>query len=129
MKNLDKLLLCIIIFIKAEIDELNAARVQEEVEREWRRREKEEVLKKLETQERLKKSREEQINDKRVMQAMEMAREKQEFHKVLSVQKKAVQKETQEREKRLKEKLKHRTEILKQVVVVVVVFLIKITIF
>ncbi|XP_012273259.1 cilia- and flagella-associated protein 45 [Orussus abietinus] len=101
--------------VQAQIDEINAARVQEEVEREWRRKEKEEALKKAEAQKMLKIAREEQINNKRIMQALEIERDRQEFEKVLAVQKEAFCREAQEKQKKQQQSLIHRSEILKQV--------------
>ncbi|XP_029675215.1 cilia- and flagella-associated protein 45-like [Formica exsecta] len=100
---------------QARIDEINAARVQEEVEREWRQREKEEALKKLEAQRTLQKDREEQINNKRVMQATEIERDRREFEKIVRVQRAAFCKEKKELEQKQQQILIHRNEILKQV--------------
>lgn len=100
---------------QARIDEINAARVQEEVEREWRQREKEEALKKLEAQRVLQKDREEQINNKRIMQATEIERDKREFEKIVRVQRAAFCKEKKELEQKQQQILIHRNEILKQV--------------
>lgn len=100
---------------QAQIDEINAARVQEEVEREWRQREKEEALKKLEVQRILQRNREEQINNKRVMQAIEIERDRREFEKIVRVQRAAFCKEKKELEQKQQQILIHRNEILKQV--------------
>ncbi|XP_048509183.1 cilia- and flagella-associated protein 45-like isoform X2 [Athalia rosae] len=101
--------------VQATIDELNAARIQEEVEREWRRKEKEEVIRRMEEQRRMKESRDEQINNKRIMQAMEIERDKRDFQRVLIVQKEALCREKKERERRHHEAMLHRSAILKQV--------------
>ncbi|XP_046596388.1 cilia- and flagella-associated protein 45 isoform X1 [Neodiprion lecontei] len=101
--------------VQATIDEMNAARIQEEVEREWRRKEKEEALKRIEDQRRMKESRDDQINNKRIMQAMEIERDKREFQRVLVVQKEALCREAKERERKHHEAMRHRSEILKQV--------------
>ncbi|KYQ57321.1 Coiled-coil domain-containing protein 19, mitochondrial [Trachymyrmex zeteki] len=101
--------------LQAQIDEINAARVQEEVEREWRQKEKEEALKKLEAQKILQKQREEQINNKRIMQAIEIERERQEFERIVRVQKAAFCREKKELEQKQQQALIHRSEILKQV--------------
>ncbi|XP_050460145.1 cilia- and flagella-associated protein 45-like [Cataglyphis hispanica] len=100
---------------QAQIDEINAARVQEEVEREWRQREKEEALKKLEAQRILQRDRKEQINNKRVMQAIEIERDRREFEKIVHVQRAAFCKEKKELEQKQQQILIHRNEILKQV--------------
>ncbi|KAJ8679865.1 hypothetical protein QAD02_015652 [Eretmocerus hayati] len=101
--------------VQAQIDELNASRVTEEVEREWRRREKEEALKKIENLEKLRDSRQKQIERKIQLQAMEMEREKREFEKILALQREALCREEKQREKKKREALKHRSEILRQV--------------
>ncbi|XP_029043140.2 cilia- and flagella-associated protein 45-like [Osmia bicornis bicornis] len=97
------------------IDELNAARIQEEVEREWRQKEKEEALRRAEVQKALKEEREKQINNKRIMQAIELERERREFEKIVHVQKEAFCREQKEIEKKQRQALIHRSEILKQV--------------
>ena len=62
-------------FGQERIDEIECARIQEEVEREWRQKEKEEALRRAEVQRALKEEREKQINNKRIMQAIELERE------------------------------------------------------
>lgn len=100
---------------QAQIDEINAARVQEEVEREWRQKEKEEALKRLEAQRILQREREEQINNKRVMQAIEIERNRREFEKIVRMQRAAFCREKKELEQKQQQTLIHRSEILKQV--------------
>ena len=101
--------------MQAQIDEINAARVQEEVEREWRRKEKEEALKKLEALRILQKEREVQVNNKRIMQAIEIERERREFERIVRVQQASFSKEKKELEQKQQQALIHRSEILKQV--------------
>ncbi|KAL6260197.1 hypothetical protein P5V15_007732 [Pogonomyrmex californicus] len=101
--------------LQAQIDEINAARIQEEVEREWRQKEKEEALKRLEAQRILQKEREEQINNKRIMQAIEIERDRREFEKIVRVQRAAFCREKKELEQKQQQALIHRSEILKQV--------------
>ncbi|KYN39082.1 Coiled-coil domain-containing protein 19, mitochondrial [Trachymyrmex septentrionalis] len=101
--------------VHAQIDEINAARVQEEVEREWRRKEKEEALKKLEALRILQKEREVQVNNKRIMQAIEIERERREFERIVRVQQASFSKEKKELEQKQQQALIHRSEILKQV--------------
>lgn len=101
-----------------QIDEINAARVQEEVEREWREKEKKEALKKLETQKILQREREEQINTKRIMQAIEIERERREFENIIRVQQTSFCKEKKELEQKQQQALIHRSEILKQVCII-----------
>ncbi|KAF7418351.1 hypothetical protein HZH68_001004 [Vespula germanica] len=101
--------------LQAQIDAINADRIQEEVEREWRRKEKEEAMKKIETIQDLRKGREEQIKNKKLIQAIEIDREKREFERILRVQKEAFCHDKKNREKKQQEALVHRSEILKQV--------------
>ncbi|KOC58900.1 Coiled-coil domain-containing protein 19, mitochondrial [Habropoda laboriosa] len=101
--------------LQKRIDELNAARIQEEVERQWRQKEKEEALKKAEAQKSLMEEREKQISSKRLMQAIELERERCEFEKIVRVQKEAFCREQKELEKKHRQALLHRSEILKQV--------------
>ncbi|XP_043261259.1 cilia- and flagella-associated protein 45 [Colletes gigas] len=101
--------------IQIRIDELNAARIQEEVEREWRRKEKEKALKRAEAQKFLIEEREKQILNKRIMQAIELERERREFEKIVRVQKEAFCRDQEQLEKKQRQALIHRSEILKQV--------------
>ncbi|CAL7950302.1 unnamed protein product [Xylocopa violacea] len=101
--------------VQGRLEELNAARVQEEVERQWRQKEKEEALKKAKAQKSLMKEREKQLNNKRIMEEMELERERREFEKIVRVQKEAFCREQKERENKQRRALKHRSEILKQV--------------
>lgn len=100
------------------IDEINAVRIQEEVEREWRRKEKEEVMKKLEVQKLLWKEREEQINSKRIIQANEIERNRREFEKIVREQETAFCREKKELEHKQQQALIHHNEILEQVCII-----------
>ncbi|RLU21710.1 hypothetical protein DMN91_006086 [Ooceraea biroi] len=101
--------------LQMHIDEINAIRIQEEVEREWRLKEKEEMLKKLNAQKMLWKEREEQINNKRIMQAIEIERDRREFEKIVCEQETALDREKKELEQKQEQTLIHRNEILKQI--------------
>ena len=94
---------------------MSAARIQEEIERQWRQKEKEEALKRAEAQKLLMEERKKQINNKRVMEAIELERERREFEKIVRVQKEAFCREQKELEKKQRQALIHRSEILKQV--------------
>lgn len=94
---------------------MSATRIQEEVERQWRQKEKEEALKRAEAQKLLIEERKKQINNKRVMEAIELERERREFEKIVRVQKEAFCREQKELEKKQRQALIHRSEILKQV--------------
>lgn len=67
---------------QAMFEEMNARRVQEEVERAWRIKEIEQARKKKEELRQLHLAREKQIEDIRRAQAIELARDEQEFHQV-----------------------------------------------
>lgn len=64
-------------------DEIRARRNQEAAAREWRRKEKEETLKKLEEEEKLKAARLVQMTHKDHLQSIEARRERAEFERVL----------------------------------------------
>lgn len=98
-----------------KIDELNATRIQEEVERNWRKREKEDAIKKLEIREKLALARQEQINNRKLLQAMEIERDRREFEKIISIQKEAICREKIENEEKKLNANNHRIQILKQV--------------
>ncbi|XP_050528845.1 cilia- and flagella-associated protein 45 isoform X2 [Daktulosphaira vitifoliae] len=68
--------------LQAAKDELNALRVRDAVEREWRRKEHEEALKKVKEEEELKEARRQQIEDQKRNYAFEIQREKEEFDKI-----------------------------------------------
>nr|CAD7259351.1 unnamed protein product [Timema shepardi] len=101
--------------LQAEMDELNAQRIQDEVEREWRKKEREAAKKKAEEDIAMKKARELQIQDRRRMQALEIAREKKEFESVLKVQIESAEKSKLENLKKKNETEAYRSAILKQI--------------
>lgn len=71
---------------QAEKDALRAKRNQEEAEREWRRKEKEEAEKKKATEEMLRRAREDQVKNKEHFLAVQAARDRAEFERVLKAQ-------------------------------------------
>lgn len=95
-------------------------RVREEVEREWRQKEKEAGLKRLMDQKVLQKERLEQINNKRIMQAIEIERDRLEFEKILYEQRAVSCEEKKELERRRQQALILRNEILKQVSILLI---------
>ncbi|XP_014223139.1 cilia- and flagella-associated protein 45 [Trichogramma pretiosum] len=101
--------------LQAQIEELNATRIQEEVEREWRRKEKEEAIKKADSQKKLKIARDDQLQWKIKIQAMEIEREKREYESILALQKEALCREQKIQEMKKRQAMVHRSEILKQV--------------
>lgn len=73
-------------------------------------------MKRAETLKRLKNARDQQIDNKMRLQAMEVERERREFEKIVAMQKEALCREEKELEKKRRQALKHRSEILKQVI-------------
>ncbi|CAI2738513.1 unnamed protein product [Dicrocoelium dendriticum] len=67
----------------AERDALRAKRAAEAREREWRRKEKEEALKKQQTEDELKRARVAQAEERRRLLAIEAGRERAEFERIL----------------------------------------------
>ncbi|XDV28641.1 hypothetical protein PO909_031872, partial [Leuciscus waleckii] len=85
---------------KAEQNEIRARRNQEEAAREWRRKEKEQTMKKLGEEEKLKAARLEQITHKDHMVAIEARQERAEFERVLRAQQDLIEKEQGKEEQR-----------------------------
>ncbi|XP_051580988.1 cilia- and flagella-associated protein 45 [Myxocyprinus asiaticus] len=98
---------------KAEQDEIRARRNQEAAAREWRRKEKEEVKKMLEEEERLKAARLEQVTHKEHMLSIEAGRERAEFDRVLRAQQELIKKE-QEKEERHYQQIHRHAEAVRQ---------------
>jgi hypothetical protein len=69
--------------LQAEKDALRAKREQERKEREWREKEKQEAIKKKNTDEEMKAAREWQIKNKEHFMAVEAAKDRAEFERVL----------------------------------------------
>ncbi|XP_034243067.1 cilia- and flagella-associated protein 45-like isoform X2 [Thrips palmi] len=101
--------------LKSQQDELKALRTQDEVEREWRRKEKEEAIKKAKEEQKLKQARQEQIEHRRSMQALEIAREKQQFERIIRSQQLEAERERLEQIKRQSGLEAYRTAILEQI--------------
>ncbi|XP_057659717.1 cilia- and flagella-associated protein 45-like [Diorhabda carinulata] len=101
--------------MKATMDELNAVRAQEEKEKEWREKERKEVLRRRKVVEDLKESRNKQIEDIRKAQAVALAREEESLNKVLMMQKMLLDLELKKIERRKEESEKHKEFILKQI--------------
>lgn len=89
--------------------------MHEEVEREWRRKEKEEAIKRAEKLKKIEMDRKEQIYGRRMIQAMEMERDRREFEKILNVQREAICRDEKVRETKEREARRYRSEILRQV--------------
>ncbi|KAL5237785.1 hypothetical protein ACI65C_005195 [Semiaphis heraclei] len=100
---------------QAAKDELNALRTQDKVEREWRRKEREEAIKKIKQNEDLKEARRQQIEGQRECYAFEIQREKEEFDKIIKLNVEELER-TKEFDRQTKLKLdEHRRNLLKQI--------------
>ncbi|XP_072431006.1 cilia- and flagella-associated protein 45 [Chiloscyllium punctatum] len=100
---------------KAEQDALRAKRSQEAAEREWRRKELEDERKKAEITAMLKKSRSDQIRHKQHFLAVQATKERQEFERVLKVQKEQIEKEKKEEEDRRYGRTKYANDLREQI--------------
>ncbi|XP_070551420.1 cilia- and flagella-associated protein 45-like isoform X2 [Ptychodera flava] len=100
---------------QAEKDALRAKRNQEQLEREWRKKEKEEALKKAETEQMLKDAREIQVANKEHFLAVQAARERAEFERVLLAQREQMEKEKDEEQKVHMRKMTHAEDVRKQI--------------
>jgi len=72
---------------QAEQDALKARRNQEEAEREWRKKERRDAMKKMENDAMMRKARLEQVENKEHFMAVQALRERDEFERVLTEQK------------------------------------------
>ncbi|XP_030621049.1 cilia- and flagella-associated protein 45 [Chanos chanos] len=100
---------------KAEQDEIRARRNQEAAEREWRRKEKEQIKKKLEEDEKLKAARLEQITHKEHLLAVEAGRERAEFERVLRAQLEFLTREKEKEESHKQKIMRHAEGVRQQV--------------
>ncbi|KAI4579483.1 hypothetical protein MJT46_000851 [Ovis ammon polii x Ovis aries] len=100
---------------QAEQDALRAKRNQEFADREWRRKEKENAQKKLETEAMLRKSRLEQVAFKEHTLAVQVQRDRDEFERILRAQREQIEKERLEEEKKATGRLQHANELRRQV--------------
>ncbi|XP_065171625.1 cilia- and flagella-associated protein 45-like [Atheta coriaria] len=96
-------------------EKANCWRLKGRAERDWRKNEKEKAIKRKEGIEKLRIERQKQIDDIREAQALEIARDQEQFSNVCKIQRKQYEREI---EKRKEDKLKaeqNRRELLKQV--------------
>ncbi|XP_073706254.1 cilia- and flagella-associated protein 45 [Garra rufa] len=100
---------------KAEQDEIRARRNQEAAAREWRRKEKEQTLRKLEVEEKLKAARLEQVTHKEHLLSIEAGRERAEFDRVVRAQQELIEKEREKEEQRHRKIQKHAEAVRQQV--------------
>ncbi|XP_013917753.1 PREDICTED: cilia- and flagella-associated protein 45 [Thamnophis sirtalis] len=100
---------------QAEQHALRAKRNQEANEREWRRKEKDAVQKKLQTEAMLKQSRLEQVAQKEHNLAIQVQRDRAEFERIVRIQREQIEKERKEHERRLALQMTHADELRRQV--------------
>ncbi|XP_054760160.1 cilia- and flagella-associated protein 45-like [Lytechinus pictus] len=100
---------------QAEKDAQRAKRNQEERERDWRRKEKEEAIIKTETERMLKEAREVQVQNKDHFLAVQAQRERAEFERVLRAQQEAMEKDRMEEEETKHNRLTHADDVRKQI--------------
>ncbi|KAL4674317.1 hypothetical protein H8959_018251 [Pygathrix nigripes] len=100
---------------QVEQDALRAKRNQEVADREWRRKEKENAQKKMETEAELRKSRLEQVAFKEHALAVQVQRDRDEFERILRAQREQIEKERLEEEKKATGRLQHANELRRQV--------------
>ncbi|XP_075396548.1 cilia- and flagella-associated protein 45 [Tenrec ecaudatus] len=100
---------------QAEQDALRAKRNQEVADREWRRKEKEKAQKRLETEAMLKQSRLEQVAFKEHTLAVQVQRDRDEFERILRAQRKQIEREKLEEERKATGRLQHANELRRQV--------------
>ncbi|KAK2894850.1 hypothetical protein Q8A67_012079 [Cirrhinus molitorella] len=100
---------------KAEQDEIRARRNQEAAEREWRRKEKEQTLRKLEAEEKLKASRLEQVTHKEHLLSIEAGRERAEFERVVRAQQELIEKEREKEDQHNRKIQRHAEAVRHQV--------------
>ncbi|XP_027985178.2 cilia- and flagella-associated protein 45 [Eptesicus fuscus] len=99
----------------AEKDALRAKRNQEVADREWRRKEKENAQKKMETEAKLRKTRLEQVAFKEHTLAVQVQRDRDEFDRILRAQREQIERERLVEEKRTSERMQHVQELRRQV--------------
>ncbi|XP_071447804.1 cilia- and flagella-associated protein 45-like [Hetaerina americana] len=101
--------------VQSQKEELKSRRIQEEVEREWRRKERDLALRHAKEEAALKEAREAQIEQRKRMQARDIALEKQEFDRILATQIEAAEKLRQEEENKKKKTAEYRDGLLAQI--------------
>ncbi|CAF3612797.1 unnamed protein product [Rotaria sp. Silwood1] len=102
--------------IQADKDALRAKREQERREREWREKEKLETIKKKQTEEEMRLAREWQIKNKEQHLAVEAARERAEFERVLKAQLTQAEKERNEELQRMSKRHRFADDLREQIV-------------
>lgn len=100
---------------QAEKNALRAKRNQEEAEREWRRKEKEEAAKRAHMEKSLRDARHTQVENKEHFHAVQAARDRAEFERVLNAQRQQVLKDEQAEVEFLKKRTTYAEDVRSQI--------------
>lgn len=100
---------------QAELDALRARRAQEAYDREWRQREKETASRSVAINADLNRARETQMHEREELLAEQARQEKDEFERIIAVQKTAEESERQKREADLAHRRKNAAALAKQI--------------
>ncbi|XP_029436143.1 cilia- and flagella-associated protein 45 isoform X2 [Rhinatrema bivittatum] len=100
---------------QAEQDALRAKRIQEAMERHWRKKEKEAAEKKSRMNTALNQARRQQVAQKEHMMAVEAQRDRAQFYQILKVQQEKIEKEKKELEEKTALVMRHADELRQQV--------------
>jgi len=100
---------------QAERDALRAKRAQENAERDWRRKEAEEMRRKAETEAMLKAARAQQMEQKGHFLAVQAQRERADFERVLRAQQELIEKERQEEDEKKGQRRKYASDVRSQI--------------
>ncbi|XP_055854614.1 cilia- and flagella-associated protein 45 [Episyrphus balteatus] len=99
---------------KSKREEMALTRQQENIEREYRRKEKEAVIRKKELEKSLHEARNAQLLDAKLREALQIARNEDDFQKIVENLKREEAKQAKIQEERLKNKDRYRDEIIRQ---------------
>ncbi|KAM7356116.1 cilia- and flagella-associated protein 45 [Cochliomyia hominivorax] len=99
---------------KSDREEMSYLREQERIEREYRRKEKDAVMRKKQIEKELAEARERQMQETKHRQALQIARAEQEFNTLIDSLKEAEAKQKQEDEQRERRRQCYRRDILQQ---------------
>ncbi|XP_056622682.1 cilia- and flagella-associated protein 45 [Triplophysa dalaica] len=100
---------------KAEQDEIRARRNQEAAAREWRKKEKEEMKRMQEEEDRLKVARLEQVTHKEHLLSIQAARERAEFERVLRAQQELIEKDREKEQQKHQQTHRHAKAVRQQI--------------
>nr|WIM01486.1 cilia- and flagella-associated protein 45 [Limnephilus lunatus] len=101
--------------LKEELEYIRNLKIQEEVEKEFRRKEKEAAIRRQQEMKHLKESREQQIADIRRQIAMEISRDEAMFHNIVHKNMEDIAREEEIKKQHHNEVQKHRQDIIKQI--------------